>query len=185
MMQISQTGTRKINSIFKMQNRRFQNSIHVSRLTLHGLYGFTLIELIVVVFIISLSLALIMPSFWTTDNSAVKSEARHISSTLRFIYGEAVAKKQVYVLKFNFENKTWSYTSDRDSRSFTVKRNVEIKDIIIPSNGEISTGEIIIEFGPTGPQEPITLHLKKGDYEYTVLFNHLNGRSKILEGYVL
>jgi hypothetical protein len=59
------------------------------------------------------------------------------------------------------------------------------KDITIPSHGEISTGELTLIFGPLGPEEPITLHLMRNDAEYTVKFNHLNGRAKVFEGYII
>ncbi len=147
--------------------------------------GFTLIELIVVIFIISLATALIMPSFWGTEKTAVKTEARHISSALRYIYDEAVAKKQIYVLDINLDEESWGFKSKNESRRFEIKDNVEIRDVIIPSHGEISRGEVIIEFGPMGPDEPIIVHLKKGESEYTIIFNQLNGRTKIIEGYTL
>ncbi len=149
------------------------------------LKGFTLIELIVVISIISLATALIMPSFWGTEKTAVKTEARHISSTLRYIYDEAVTKKQIYVLNINLGEESWGFKSKKESRRFEIKDNVEIRDVIIPSHGEISRGEVIIEFGPMGPDEPIIVHLKKGESEYTIIFNQLNGRTKIIEGYTL
>lgn len=168
-----------------MQNSKFQKLICASRFTLHGFCGFTLIELLLVVFIISLFLALIMPSFRVTDESIIKSEARHISGTLRYIYDEASARKQVYILNINFDNKSWGFKSSKESRTFRTRDGVELKDVIVPSNGEISSGEVFIEFGPMGPEEPLIMHLKKNDSEYTVFFNHLNGRTKILEGYTL
>ena len=130
-------------------------------------------------------MALIMPSFWATEKSIIKSEARHISSTLRYIYDEAVGKKQIYLLKIDLDNESWGFKSNKESRSFKIRGDVEIKEVIIPSNGETLRGELLIEFGPMGPEEPIILHLKKGESEYTVIFNHINGRAKIIEGYTL
>ncbi len=173
MIRIFQTGTNKLIIV----NRQ------LSIVNCHR--GFTLIELIIVLFIISLSTAIIMPSFWATEESIIKSEARHISSTLRYIYDEAVWKKRSHLLNFNFDNKSWGFKSSKESRNFQIKNDVQLKDVIVPSNGETSRGELFIEFGPMGPEEPIILHLKKGDYEYTIIFNHLNGRTKILEGYKL
>ncbi len=147
--------------------------------------GFTLLELLVVVFIISLSLAVITPSIWKSEKSSLKTEARHISSTIRYIYDEAISKKKSYVLGFNIDERTWGFESDSETRNFKIKREIEIRDIFIPSHGEISAGEVLIVFGPTGPEEPLILHLMKGQSEYTVIFNHISGRTKILEGYIL
>lgn len=147
--------------------------------------GVTLIELIVVIFIISLASALIMPSFWDTGERALKSNAKQIGSTLRYIYDEAVGKKQTYTVKFNLDDVTWGFESQHETRSFHLGRDIMFKDVLIPSHGEISAGEIMIEFGPLGPEEPVTVHLMKDQKDYTVIFNHLNGRAKIFEGYVL
>lgn len=126
-----------------------------------------------------------MPSFWDTGERALKSEARRISSTLRYVYDEAVGKKQTYTFRIDLDKNSWGFESEKESRSFQMKKDVMFKDIIIPSHGEITAGEVTLEFGPLGPEEPVTVHLIKDKNEYTVNFNHLNGRAKILEGYVV
>jgi general secretion pathway protein H len=170
-----------------MQNSKINPSLLIFNFSLFTSRreGFTLVELIVVLFIISLSLSLIMPSLWRTDSSIVEREARHLSSTIRFIYDEAVSKKQNYVLIFDIDNRQWGYSGEKRSRNFTIKENVEFKDIVVPSLGEVSKGELIVKFGPMGPEEPIIFHLIKEDSEYTVMLNNLNGRTKIYDGYVL
>ena len=147
--------------------------------------GFTLIELIVVIFIISLTASIVMPSLWGSGDRSLKSEAKRMGNTMRYIYDEAVSKKQIYSLKIDIENNTWSFESKGESRSFQAKDGVMFKDIIVPSHGEISKGELTLIFGPLGPEEPITLHLFRDEAEYTVKFNHLNGRAKVLEGYII
>jgi general secretion pathway protein H len=147
--------------------------------------GFTLIELIVVLFIISLSLTLIMPSVWRSDSSIIKKEARHISSTLRYIYDEAVSKRKNYLITFDIDNSEWRYSDEKNSRDFRLKDHVELKDIVVPSHGEISDGELTVKFGPLGPQEPMILHLIREQDEYTIIFNNMNGKTKIYEGYRL
>ena len=153
-MLIFQTGIYRTNT--KIANRQLTIDNFTKK-------GFTLIELIVVIFIISLAIALIMPSFWGTDKTALKTEARHISSALRYIYGEAVSKKQTCLFNINLDNKSWGFKSENESRNFKMQGDIEIKDVVIPSRGEISRGEVIIEFGPMGPDEPVTLHLKKAN----------------------
>lgn len=145
--------------------------------------GFTLVELIIVIFIISMTAALIMPSLWDRGERALKRESRHISNTLRYIYDEAVGKKQTFNLKINLDKNVWSYKSKNESRNFKLKDGVIFKDIIVPSLGDVSFGEVIMAFGPLGPEEPIIVHLIKKEQEYTVIFNHISGRSKVYEGY--
>jgi len=146
--------------------------------------AFTLIELVIVIFIISLTTAMVLPSFWDKGDRALKSEARQISSTLRYVYDEAAGKKLVYSVTFNFDGNSYAFKSDKESRSFQMRDHVMFKDITIPSHGEINEGEVSIKFGPLGPDEPLTVHLIKDTNEYTVVFNNLSGRSKIFAGYV-
>ncbi len=126
-----------------------------------------------------------MPSLWDTGDRALKSEAKRISNTLRYIYDEATAKKQTYVFKIDIDSDSWSFESEHESRSFEMKDDVMLKDVIIPSVGKVSYGKVAVIFGPLGPEEPLTLHLMKGKTEYTVKFNPLNGRAGIYKGYVL
>ena len=145
--------------------------------------GFTLVELIIVIFIISMTAALIMPSLWDRGERALKQESRHISNTLRYLYDEALGKKQTYNLKINLDKDVWSYKSKNESRSFELKDGVMFKDIIVPSIGDVSFGEVIMVFGPLGPEEPIIVHLMKKEKEYTIIFNYISGRTKVYEGY--
>lgn len=147
--------------------------------------GFTLLELIVVIFIISLTLTLTMPSFWNSDRNDLKKDARRLSSTLRYLYDESVGKKSVYTFFIDLESRTWGFAGKRESRSFKIRGEARIQDVVVPSHGEVTQGELSILFGPTGTGEPITIHLQKGEAEYTVMFNHISGRTKIHEGYIL
>jgi Tfp pilus assembly protein FimT len=147
--------------------------------------AFSLVELIIVIFIISLTTALIMPSFWDTGERALRSDAKQIGNTLRYVYDEAVGKKRTYTVTFNLDESAWGFEGMNESRSFHLGKDIVFKDVLIPSHGEISGGEITIEFGPLGPNEPVTIHLMKDRKEYTVVFNHLNGRPNIFEGYIV
>ncbi len=147
--------------------------------------GLTLVELLVVIFIISIATALIMPSFWRSQGDEVKSEAKHMSATLRYVYDQAVSKKETYIFRFNLDEDSYSFKANGESRSYQITIHEGLRDIIIPSLGRVSEGEVTVEFGALGPNEPITVHLKDEGIEYTVFFNHLTGRTKIYEGYRL
>lgn len=145
--------------------------------------AFTLIELVIVIFIISLTTALIVPNLWDNGKTSLRSEAKRIAITLRYIYDEAVGKKLTYTLRININESSWGFESDKESRMFKMKDDIVFRDIMIPSLGRITIGEAILPFGPLGPEEPVILHLLKNDLEYTIIFNHLNGRAKVYEGY--
>jgi len=185
-VQISRIGRYKTNLKFKNQKSKLRNSkifnfvfciLHSRRV------GFTLLELVIVIFIISLATALIMPSFWTIGESQLKAEARRIGGALRYIHDEAVGKKQTYLFKVNMNDNYWEFKSNKENKMVYIGEKVEVVEVWVPSLGTVSVGEVITEFGPTGAGEPIVLHLKKDKSEYTIIFNHLNGRAKIVEGY--
>jgi hypothetical protein len=77
------------------------------------------------------------------------------------VYDEAVGKKQAYILRINLDKNSWGFESEKESRSFQMEKDVMFKDVIIPSHGEITDGEVTMEFGPLGPGEPVTVHLIK------------------------
>lgn len=173
MTQISPTRICRTSFITESRDLRFK------------IQGLTLIELIVVIFIISLTTALIAPSFWMTKEDEVKREAKNLSAVLRYVYDEAINKKKTYVFRFNLDENIYSFKGEKESRIYQIKLNEGLKEIITPSLGNVSMGEVIIEFGPLGPVEPIIVHLKEDENEYTVLFNNLTGRTRIYEGYRL
>ncbi len=144
--------------------------------------AFTLIELLIVIFIISLTAALVMPNLWTFGDQSLKSDAKRIGNTLRYVYDEAAGKKRTYILEIDLNTGSWGFKSERESRNFRMKENVIIEDIIVPSLGQVSIGQVTLKFGPLGPEEPITIHLRNDDSEYTVMFNHISGRTKIYKG---
>ncbi len=59
-----------------MQNAKLRKSVYVSRFTLHGPYGFTLIEIMVVIVIIASLLAIVAPRLIGRADEAKVVEAR-------------------------------------------------------------------------------------------------------------
>lgn len=147
--------------------------------------AFTLIELVIVIFIISLVLTVTMPSFTLSDRGNVKNTAKQVSGVLRYLYDEAAGKKQELTFTVNLDERSWGYHGEAGSRVYALDEGVEIRTVVLPSHGMVSKGELSLTFGPNGPDEPVILHLQKESAKFTVIFNHLNGRAKILEGFSL
>jgi type II secretion system protein H len=145
--------------------------------------GFTLIELVLVIFIISLVSAFAVPYLWNSGERAVKSDARRLSSSLRYVHDESTAKKLPFTFRFDLENRLWEFKGKSEKRSFKMNDNVYFRDIILPSQGNISAGELILTFSATGTGEPFTVHLSNDETDYTVIFNHISGRVNIYKGY--
>ncbi len=139
--------------------------------------GFTFLELIVVIFILSIVMALIMPSFSDFGENKLKSEAREIASLLRYLYDSAISRKETYLIKFNFNEDAVSISSPEGEK---IKKFENIASVSTQSRGVVSTGELIFFFEPLGIRENISVHLNKDDKYMDVILNHLSGRVKII-----
>lgn len=139
--------------------------------------GFTLLELIAVIFIVSLMLAFSFPYFTVMDRGKLKSEARKVASILRYMNDSALATKETYTIKINFGQKTLSYNGPEGEKTENL---TNLSELHLQSRGTVSDGEIIVFFCPTGASESFTVYLKGGKAETAITFNSLSGRVKVL-----
>jgi prepilin-type N-terminal cleavage/methylation domain-containing protein len=138
--------------------------------------GFTLFELIVALFVISLVLAVIFPSFDGFGENKLKSEAREMASILRYMSDSAVSRKETFPVKFDLDKNTvsWKEPEGKKTRKFE-----DMTGVATQSSGMVSTGELTIFFGPLGTGESIGIHMSKNNKHMSVTLNHLSGRVKI------
>jgi general secretion pathway protein H len=142
------------------------------------LTGFTLLELIIVLFIISLVAAIVLPSFAGFGESKLKSESREMASILRYMNDSAVSRKETFLIKFDLDEGTVYWLGPEGERT---KRFDDMTSVSTQSTGKVSNGEIKLFFGPFGIQENLSVYMSKGDKEMTVTLNHLSGRVKIVQ----
>ena len=156
--------------------------------------GFTLIEMMVVIVIISVCAALVVPRLPAPEGTRLKNSARNLASGMRFLSDQAIITKGVFRLKLNLtENSTGiarlSPTGDElpPEDQFMNRRLVEegisIEDVTVPQLGKVTEGEVIIPFGPAGNPDCITIHLKGGERHFTIIAYPSGGKVKVLEGY--
>jgi general secretion pathway protein H len=141
--------------------------------------GFTLIELIVVLFIISLTAAIVFPSFYSLGERRIASDANKIASLLRYLNDTAIYTKETYSLKFNLRDDAISWKGPEGEKQEDIK---SLSSLYLPSKGQIKEGEVTIFFGPLGAAENIEVRLKDKTKDMTVSFSPISGRAKISEG---
>lgn len=139
--------------------------------------GFTLLELLVVIFILSVITALVMPSFYGIGEGKLKSETGRIASLLRYLNDTAISRKETYFLKLNLDTKTVMWSTPEGERS---EKFDSLLNISTTSTQNVSTGEIILFFSPLGLQENLIITLKDSKREMSISFNPLSGRAKIV-----
>ena len=138
--------------------------------------GFTFLEIIVALFIISIVMALVLPSFTDLGERRLKSEAREMASLLRYMNDSAVARKETYFMKFDLDEGMISWTGPDGKRE---KEFDDLTGLTTQATGRVSRGEVTFFFEPLGTRENISVHMSDGTNEMSVTLNHLSGRVKI------
>lgn len=156
--------------------------------------GFTLIELIVVLLIVSLAMMLVIPRLPSSEASKLKSSARTLAATIRYLGENSVTGRVPYRLQFNFSDASVAVarrTADGGEATpddvFLAKRilaeGITIESIQTSRLGTVKEGQVLLDFGPAGMAEFIAVHLQGGAGKYTVIAFPGSGKVKIHEGY--
>lgn len=157
--------------------------------------GFTLLELLVVIVIISIAAALVAPRLPTTEAGELQGSARKLAAALRHLEERSVAEKSAYRLRLNI-----SANSVRISRRLSsgdevtpderllardlLGSGISITDVTTSRLGKVSDGEVIIDIGGAGLKEFLIIHLASAAGQaFTVAAFPNNGRVKVVAGY--
>ena len=143
-----------------------------------GRRGFTLLELVVVVFIISLLAAVIFPSFSGLGEKRLKSEAKKTASLLRYLNDSAIYTKETYSLKFDLQEGLISWKGPDGEKKEKIR---SLSAVRLSSKGEVKEGDVTVFFGPLGVQENIEILLKDKGEGMRVTLNPVSGRVKIVQ----
>ncbi len=145
--------------------------------------GFTLIELILVIFIIGIATAIVGVTIYKSmDEVRLKTFAKEISSSLRYARSQAVAEKQVYSFVSN-KNGYGVYTiisvndPERQERVSSVLSKTVSDGIMVEYEG---SGVFRIDFFPQGDSTggKITLKNQKGS-EMLITVDPITGKTRV------
>lgn len=150
--------------------------------------GFTLIELIVVIFIISLFLAITVPSFTGIESHDTRTEVKRFASILRYLNDTASARKEELNLTVNFGDHSISYTAEEGEKR---ERIEYLRSVFLQTKGTINDGSVKITFTPMGAGEFLKFYFDSnrapknsevsGKTLIVVELNPLSGRVRIDE----
>jgi Tfp pilus assembly protein FimT len=138
-------------------------------------------ELLVVIFIISLLLATSFPSFTGIESNSLRSEAKRLASLLRYLNDTATARKEEYYMLVNLGDNSITYLTEEGEKR---ERIDHLRSIYLETKGEIESGEVKVIFTPLGAGEFIRFHLLRHreagrDLSYKVELNPLSGRVRV------
>ncbi|MDA8155251.1 MAG: prepilin-type N-terminal cleavage/methylation domain-containing protein [Actinomycetota bacterium] len=136
--------------------------------------GFTFLELAVVLFIISLMLALVYPALRSRSSDSVPLR---IASVLKQINEASQARKQNYSITFDMDNHTINWDGPDGKKTMDAPG---LQSVTIPSRGEVNQGTLQVLFDYSGAPEDITVLLDEhGGKAYKVKLNEMSGRVHI------
>jgi len=131
--------------------------------------GFTLLELLVVLVLLSISLAVIIPRLGAgSDKRIVKTNARKLTAFFRLARYKAIFTQQKIRITIDEEKKTLSFNVGKEKKRFKIEDKKTTLKLEKPE-------EKSIYFYPNGTGTPFVISLKRGNYQLKVKFDAVKG----------
>jgi general secretion pathway protein H len=156
--------------------------------------AFTLIELVVVLFIVALFAALVIPRLGAFLSHGDTNKAiRQIRGLARYLTGMSASTRTPYRLHYDLdEGRCWvsrsgvtgEFIEEQETlvRPLRLPNGVRFQEISTP-RGVSKEGEAYTDFFPTGWVEDTLIHIE-GSSLVTLKLMHLTGDVKVYEGYI-
>jgi general secretion pathway protein H len=157
--------------------------------------GFTLIEIVVVLVIIGMAMMLIVPRLPSSESENLRSSARTLATTLRYMQDRAAAGRTTYYLRMEpgtGKVAVWEAASDGGEKEpadpqlqkSPVRGDIQVADVMIPRLGKINEGNVRIDIGVGGLRDFMAIHLRSPSGSFwTVMAFPSSGKVKVYEGY--
>lgn len=158
-------------------------------------HGFTLIELIVVMVLISTVTAFTLPKIRSSlFTNQLTATARQFIGLVAEVGQQA--RVQRIPVELRFDRKEHAFTTSSAgknsgdgkvsaSSAVRVPESVEVVDVATAGNGRKNQGDLVIQFSSRGYVDKTAVHLRDDDgEELTVILSPFLGVTRVLEGYV-
>lgn len=156
--------------------------------------GFTLVEIVVVMVLISLFMVFSVPLFSNIGTSSLDSSARRLSGTIKYLFNESAISGLEYRLIYDLDRGTYRaqvleadgtlVDAPDQGREAALKGTVSFMDLQLPGRGKFSAGQVTTRLHPSGWVEEATIHLDDGDGEMlTLRVMPLTGTTEVFDGY--
>ena len=158
--------------------------------------GFTLLELMVVMLLVSIVLAISIPKFGGgAFQDPVKKLSRWMINTVRTLRSTAIQQQKTQSLVIDLSNRRmWIVNEAMDEKTaqdaasnsaLTVPDVVQRMDVQFPQQERISTGTAEVRFYPTGYSDQVLIHLETDDDEkITYMVEPLLPKVKIFDEWI-
>ena len=156
--------------------------------------GFTLVEIVVVMVLISLFMVLSIPLFGSIGSNSLDSSARRLSGTIKYLFNEAALSGFEYRLIYNLDEGTYRaqilepngqlVDAEDQGRQAALKGTVRFEDVLMPGRGKFTMGQVTARIDPSGWIDETVIHLADGSGEaLTLRVMPLTGSTEIFSGH--
>ena len=164
----------------KVQGSRFKVKraapLALEPCTLHLNKGFTLLELIVVLFIVVLGFSVVGINLSSgNDATELKVAARDIVSALRFARGQALISHQETTVTLDLAENTYTVSS-RD-RIYSIPKAIDVT--VVTAQSELTEGSASIRFFADGSSTGGRITLELGKATWQIDINWLTGQIEL------
>jgi prepilin-type N-terminal cleavage/methylation domain-containing protein len=159
-------------------------------------HGFTLIELVAVLFIVGLIAGMAIPRISNISGVQLRGTARRLSTTIGYVYQSAILKKTNFRICFDVMEHSY-FTEERSGEEYVRTSDTLLAPQILPEgvyfrkavvmDREASEEEdVCLYFTPYGYVEESVIQLEneEGNAGYTLITDTMTGRAIIYEGFV-
>ena len=166
--------------IDKVQGTRFKvkkaGPLNLGPFTLHLNKGFTLLELIVVLFIVVLGFSVVGINLSSgNDATGLKVAARDIVSALRYARGQALISHQEMTVTLDLVENTYT-VSGRD-KLYSIPKAIDIT--VVTAQTEVTEGQGSIRFFADGSSTGGRITLELGKAGWQIDINWLTGQIEL------
>ncbi|MFQ5901314.1 MAG: GspH/FimT family pseudopilin [Thermodesulfobacteriota bacterium] len=140
--------------------------------------GFTLLELLLVLFIVGLSTALVVPSITGgITNLKIRASTKRLATTLRYARNLAISRKRPYYVRVLANENRLIVTSGRGEKKEGLEKELTLSEEIVIM---VDTGDVLA-FYPKGNSTGGTFDIQntEGIPFYTVNIEPSTGRVKV------
>jgi len=156
--------------------------------------GFTLLEILVVLLIVSAALLWVAPRLASFQVRDMPWTARHLSGWIRYVADEASMTHRTFRLHYQIDaGRYWTTvlsetgeetaTTDTLMRQQTLPDGIAFDDVVTAGRGKVSVGETVTEVAPFG-LEKTWIHLRAAGEQWSLSVHPLTGRVTVFDRYV-
>jgi prepilin-type N-terminal cleavage/methylation domain-containing protein len=155
--------------------------------------GFTLIELIVVIALISIMLVFSIPRLQSNPFlDDTKKSSRWIIGKVQALRENAIRNQKRYTLHFDLDTgRIWDTDESLAAEAaenaaldaYTLPESLQIVDIEYPIAGQVSSGRADVTFYKEGYTDKVMIHMADGEQNMSLLIEPFLATVKIFEKY--